>query len=96
MAETKDCRDAITSSQGDKQEVMEEQCCVKKEREKEKNTKLQSKKPSQPAIFVPVDRSPEIQVCMGMVPLSLRLNSNTKYPVISAQFVQLLRCRRPD
>lgn len=67
ITEKNECTDATTSSQDNKQEVMEEQCCEKKEGENEKKTsgeeKIQSKKPSQPAIFVPVDRSPEIQVC---------------------------------
>lgn len=75
MTEKNECTDATTSSQENKQEVMEEQCCVKKEGENEKKTsgeeKIQSKKPSQPAIFVPVDRSPEIQVCACAWPLYL-------------------------
>lgn len=66
ITEKNECTDATTSSQ-EKKEVMEEQRCVEKEEEDEKKTsgeeKIQSKKRSQPAIFVPVDRSPEIQVC---------------------------------
>lgn len=67
ITEKNECTDATTSSQENKQEVMEEQHCVEKEGEDEKKTsceeKIQSKKPLQPAVFVPVDRSPEIQVC---------------------------------
>lgn len=67
IAEKNECTDATTSSQKNKQVGMEEQRCVEKEGGNEEKTpgeeKLQSKKPSQPAIFVPVDRSPEIQVC---------------------------------
>lgn len=64
VTEKNECTAATTSTQENKQEVKEEQ---KKEEENEKKTldkeKIQSEKPSQPAIFVPVDRSPEIQVC---------------------------------
>lgn len=51
----------------DKQEVKEEQHKTEQGGQNEKKIsvpeKVENKTPSQPAIFIPVDRSPEIQVC---------------------------------
>lgn len=67
VTEKDECADATTSTLEDKQAVKDEERYAEKEDENEKKTlgeeKVQSKNPSQPAIFVPVDRSPEIQVC---------------------------------
>lgn len=49
-----------------KQEVKEEPKTEQDGQNEEKisdQEKVQNKKPSQPAIFIPVDRLPEIQVC---------------------------------
>lgn len=75
ITEKNESTDATTSSQENKEEVMEEQRCVEKKEEDEKKTsdeeKIHSKKLSQPAVFVPVDRSPEIQVCAWLLYLHL-------------------------
>lgn len=67
VTEKNECTDATTSTLENKQTVKEEEHKTGKEGENEKKTlgeqRIQSKKPSQPAIFVPVDRSPQIQVC---------------------------------
>lgn len=61
----------VASSQEDKPEVMkEEEKTAKDGQKEEKNTDQakvqtsQKRKPSQPVVFVPVDRLPEIQVCV--------------------------------
>ncbi|CAG08573.1 unnamed protein product, partial [Tetraodon nigroviridis] len=72
MAGKDECTDASTSSQDSKQEVIEEERCEKEEEDEKKTSgedKTQSKKPSQPAIFVPVDRSPEIQEARLKLPV---------------------------
>lgn len=100
IAEKNECTDATTSSQENKQEVMEEQHCVEKEGENEKKTsgeeKLQSKKPSQPAIFVPVDRSPEIQVCACAWSLYLRFLTVTQRVQRLQHNLSNSFCRRLD
>lgn len=65
IAEENDCTDATTSSQENKQVMVEQNCVERGENEKKTSgeEKTQSKKPPQPVIFVPVNRSPEIQVC---------------------------------
>lgn len=67
VTEKNECTDATTSTLENKQTVKEEEHNTEKEGENEKKTlgeeRIQIKKPSQPAIFVPVDRSPQIQVC---------------------------------
>lgn len=67
VTEKNECTDANNSTLENKQTVKEEEHNTEKEGENEKKTlgeeRIQSKKPSQPAIFVPVDRSPQIQVC---------------------------------
>lgn len=93
IAEKNESTEATTPSQENKQEVMEEKQGLEKEGENEKKTSgnknVQSKEPSQPAIFVPVDRSPEIQVCACARSLHC-FNNNTKSPFISAPFVKFL------
>lgn len=61
----------------DKQKVMEEQRKSKEDAQSEKTFTEQDKQPSQPAIFIPVDRSPETQVCPYYVCLSMKQQSNS-------------------
>lgn len=101
IAEKNESTDATTSSQENKQEVMEEKHCVEKgENEKmtSSNEKIQSKKPSQPAVFVPVDRSPEIQVRACAWSLYLLFNSNTVTQTVHSYQNDLSNscCRRLD
>lgn len=60
--ETNESKEATPPSQEEKVEMkVEEQ---KEEDEKKNEKKVQIKRPSEPAIFIPVDRLPEIQVCL--------------------------------
>uniref|UniRef100_A0AAQ5XGW0 Activating signal cointegrator 1 complex subunit 3 n=1 Tax=Amphiprion ocellaris TaxID=80972 RepID=A0AAQ5XGW0_AMPOC len=56
-----------------KEEVTEEQKATEQKEQKEKKTseqeKVQNKAPSQPAVFIPVDRSPEIQEARLKLPV---------------------------
>ncbi|XP_035514714.1 probable ATP-dependent RNA helicase DHX37 [Morone saxatilis] len=63
-----------SSCQEDKQEVKEEQHKKEQDGQNEKKNisdqeKIQNEKPSQPAVFVPVDRSPEIQEARLKLPV---------------------------
>ncbi|XP_029686000.1 probable ATP-dependent RNA helicase DHX37 isoform X2 [Takifugu rubripes] len=73
VTEKNECTDATTSTLENKQTVKEEEHNTEKEGENEKKTlgeeRTQSKKPSQPAIFVPVDRSPQIQEARLKLPV---------------------------
>ncbi|XP_069563899.1 probable ATP-dependent RNA helicase DHX37 [Brachyistius frenatus] len=65
---TSPCQETVT-----KHEVREEQKAAEKDGQKEKKTsdqeKVQIKKLSQPAVFIPVDRSPEIQEARLKLPV---------------------------
>lgn len=69
--EVKQLIESVCPSQGDKPEVMKEEEKTDKDgQNEEKNTDegkvqtSQNQKPSQPVVFVPVDRLPAIQVCV--------------------------------
>lgn len=64
VTEKNEGTDATTSTLENKQTVKEEEHNTEKEKKTLGEERIQSKKPSQPAIFVPVDRSPQIQVCV--------------------------------
>lgn len=65
--EVNQLKEPVCSSQEDKPEVVKEEQKIGKDEQNEKKTtdqdKVQNQKLSQPAVFIPVDRSPEIQVC---------------------------------
>lgn len=81
----------VGSSQEDKPEVMkEEEKTENGEKNEEKKTDQgkiqtsQNRKPSQPVVFVPVDRLPEIQVCVHVkVEKHNETKDTTLYPGIS-------------
>lgn len=58
--------DKVTAVACDKQEVMEEQK-IEQNEQSEKNLDKIQVKDSQPAVFIPVDRLPEIQVCVHVM-----------------------------
>lgn len=64
--ETSEAKETATDCQETEQKVKEEQQTTEKEETSEKKVsdqeKAQIKKLSQPAVFIPVDRLPEIQV----------------------------------
>lgn len=78
----------VGSSREDKPEVMkEEEKTAKDGQNEEKNTDQgkvqtsQKQKPSQPVVFVPVDRLPEIQVCVHVkVEKHNKTNDPTLFP----------------
>lgn len=105
----KDSQDTIPSCQEDKQEVVEEQHKTESDGRNEKKSSDQDKVPnktlSQPAVFVPVDRAPEIQVCVRVcarVPERDRPDQKTTGRPNGACFVRLpdvfqpAHFRRPD
>ncbi|XP_030272481.1 putative ATP-dependent RNA helicase DHX37 [Sparus aurata] len=71
--ETSDSEKTLSLSQEDKRDVKEEQQKTEEDEQKEKKTsdqeKDQKKKLSQPAVFIPVDRSPEIQEARLKLPV---------------------------
>lgn len=75
VSESKDTTSPCQETE-DKQEVKEEKQNTEQDGQNEKKIsdeeKVQDKKLSQPAVFVPVDRSPEIQVCVLTVRVCLR------------------------
>lgn len=66
MNETTEKTAAPCPEKEDKQEVKEEEHKTEDGQNEKKisdQEKVQNKAPSQPAVFIPVDRLPEIQVC---------------------------------
>lgn len=68
--EAKQPMEPVCTSQADEPEGMKEEKIERDGQKEEKNTDQgeveikQNQKPSQPVVFVPVDRLPEIQVCI--------------------------------
>uniref|UniRef100_A0A8C4E3H3 RNA helicase n=1 Tax=Dicentrarchus labrax TaxID=13489 RepID=A0A8C4E3H3_DICLA len=72
--EMNECKETPSSCQEDKQEVKEEQHKKEQDGQNEKKNiseqeKIQNKNLSEPAVFVPVDRSPEIQEARLKLPV---------------------------
>ncbi|XP_070821081.1 probable ATP-dependent RNA helicase DHX37 [Chaetodon trifascialis] len=71
--EMRESKETTSPCQEDKQEVKEEQLKTEQDGQNKKKTsdqeKVQNKMPLQPAIFIPVDRSPEIQEARLKLPV---------------------------
>uniref|UniRef100_A0A665X7M8 RNA helicase n=1 Tax=Echeneis naucrates TaxID=173247 RepID=A0A665X7M8_ECHNA len=91
-AEEDDDEEKAEEKTEDKQRDKEEELKTKQDGESEKKVsdqKVQSKKPSEPAVFIPVDRLPEIQVCVctRCVFVESRREARLKLPVLAEEQV---------
>lgn len=103
--EVNQLKEPVCSSQEDKPEVVKEKQKIGKDEQNEKKTtdqdKVQNQKQSQPAVFIPVDRSPEIQVCVS-VRVSKRCETNDATLLLAihtaafARYILTCCCRRLD
>lgn len=100
--EVNQVKEAVCSE--DKPEVVKEEQKIGKDEKNEKTAdqdKVQNQKLSQPAVFIPVDRSPEIQVCVSVrVPKRCETNDATLLLAIHtaafARYMLTCCCRRLD
>lgn len=103
--EVNQLKEPVCSSQEDKPEVVKEEQKIGKDEQNEKKTtdqdKVQNQKASQPAVFIPVDRSPEIQVCVSVTVLKRSETNDTTlllaiHTAACARYILTCCCRRLD
>lgn len=89
-------KETISPCLEDKQEVKGEQNKTEQDGQNEKKIsdpeKIQNKTPSEPAVFVPVDRSPEIQVCVCVCETTYYIHIGVFFEL--AFILQIYLCRR--